>query len=355
MFDLDLAISEWRRQMSADGIKSREVLDELESHLREDVERRMRAGATAEQAFREAVVQVGTAEQLRPEFRKVSKPQARLSRRAVRLGCASMAVFVLLTQGWYLMDSDISLVERIAGLVLVMAIACFIGSLPYLNQLRPGVPGLALRRAAGKTCSVVVPLWIGVLYLNLANLTHFPSGFLLSTMCWTLFMAAAITGVVLALGTDPEVLNLWSPEVWRSFDTAHAEAVRFHHNFIGTEHLLLGLLQTEGSSIPKILGRMGVGCETVRAEIEKIVGSGGQSSAGQKLAYTPRAGRAFQIAIQEAKAVNSPRAGAEHLFLGLIREGHGVAALVLNGLGVQAGKAREEILKELANRKDTNE
>ena len=345
MFNLEQSIAEWRRQMSAGGIKDSNILAELESHLREDVERRMRDGASEEQAFREAVIQVGTAEQLRPEFGKVSRSQARLSPRAVRIGCAGMAMFLLLTQGWTLLSYDISAAERIAGLVCVTVTALYIGFLPKLNLLWPGVPGWGLRRAVGKTWAVFVPAWICVLFLNLAGLTHFPSGILSSMVCWLLFFAGAITSVVLGFGTEPEVLNLWMPEVWQSFEAAHAEAVRFHHNFIGTEHLLLGLLQSEGSSIPQVLGRMGIGCESVRAKIEKIVGSGGQSSAGEKLRYTPRAGRACEIAIQEAKKGHSQRAGAEHLFLGLIREGSGVAALVLKELGVNLQKAREEVLR----------
>lgn len=355
MFNLEQSIAEWRRQMAAGGIKDSDVLAELESHLREDVERRMRDGATAEQAFHEAVIQVGAVEQLQPEFGKVSKPRARLSRRAVRIGCAGIAAFLFLTQAWILFADDIDLVERIVRLSLITVTALFIGSIPYLNQLVPGVPGWAWRRAVGKICSLALPAWIVFLYLNMAHLTQFPSGIILSTVCWMFFFAAAIAGVVLSLGTDPEVLNLWTPEVWRSFDVAHAEAVRFHHNFIGTEHLLLGLLQAENSSVPKILGRMSIGCESVRAGIEKIVGSGGQSSAGQKLPCTPRAKRALRIAIQEAKKARSRRADAEHLFLGLIREGSGVAGLVLNQLGVNIDRAREEVLRELAHKKDNDE
>jgi ATP-dependent Clp protease ATP-binding subunit ClpC len=195
----------------------------------------------------------------------------------------------------------------------------------------------------GIAASVIVLGWTAVLLLSLTNITLFPSENVLSSVCWSLYVAAAATSVVLGYGTDPEVLNFWTPEVWQSFDVAHSEAVRFHHDFVGTEHLLLGLMQAEGSAIPTILGRMGVGCESVRAGIEKIVGSGGQSYAGQKIPYTPRAGKAFQLAIQEAQKGNSQRAGVEHLFLGLIREGGGVAAMVLKQLGVNLEDARKEV------------
>ena len=354
MFNLEQSIAEWRRQMTAGGITDSDVVAELESHLREDVERRMRSGATEEQAFREATVQLGAAGQIQQEFNKVPRLQARLSQTTVRIGCVGIAVFLLLTQGWTLLDYNISLAERIAGLACVTATALYLGFLPYLNQLRPGVSGLALRRAVGKTCSVIVPVWICLLFLNVAGFTHFPSGILMSTACWLLFFALAITGVVLALGTEPEVLNPWAPGVWQTFDVAAGEACRFRHSFIGTEHLLLGLLQAEGSSIPVVLGRMGVGCESVRAEIEKIVGSGGQSPANRAPTPTPRAQKALQFAIQEARKSKINQVEVEHVFLGLIREGGGVAAVVLNQLGVNIDKAREEISQELSRRKDSD-
>jgi len=345
MFNLEQSIVEWRRQMASGGIKDSDTLAELESHLREDVERRIDAGASAEQAFREAVIQVGTAEQLRAEFGKISKPRAGFSPRIVRIGCAVMAVFTLLCEGWYVMSSDITLMERIAALIFVAAIACYIGFLPELNRLWPGVAGWGLRRDLGRAASVILLVWTCMLLLSLANPALLPSGIVLSTVCWALYVAAAATAFVLGHGTGPELLNVWTPEVWRSFDVAHAEAIRFRHNFIGTEHLLLGLLQVEGSSIPTILGRMGVDCGSVSTGIEKIVGAGGQSSAGQKIPCTPRARKAMQIAIQEAKRRRTQRASAEHLFLGLIREGSGVAALVLKELGVNLEDARKEVLR----------
>jgi hypothetical protein len=355
MFNLDQAIADWRRQMSAAGIKSPDVLDELESHLREDLERRIGAGASAEQAFREAVIQVGTAEQLQPEFCKICRPHARLSRKTVRIGCAAAAVFLLLTQGWYLLDSDVSLAERIPSLAWVVAVALFVGAIPYLNELASGLPGLAWRRGAGKTCSLVLLSWICLLYLNVANITHFPSGIFLSNVGWSLFFAAAIAGVVVSFGTEPEVLNLWSPRVWQTFEVAAGEASRFRHSFIGTEHLLLGLMQAEGSSIPGVLGRMGVGCETVRAEIEKIVGSWDQAPVANAPTPTPRANQALRFAIQEAKKSKINCADVEHVFLGLIREGSGVAGVVLNRLGINLDRARGEVLKELANRKNRHD
>jgi hypothetical protein len=357
MFNLDQAIADWRRQMSAAGIKSPDVLDELESHLREDVERRIGAGAgaSAEQAFRDAVIQVGTAEQLQPEFCKICRPHARLSRKAVRIGCAGFGVFLFLTQGWYFLDSDMSRAQRIASMAWVTVVALFVGAIPYLNELAAGLPGLAWRRGIGKACSLFVPAWVCLFFLNLANVVHFPSGIFLSSVSWSLLFAAAVTVIVLGFGTEPETMNLWSPRVWQTFEVAAGEATRFRHSFIGTEHLLLGLMQAEGSSIPGVLGRMGVGCETVRAEIEKIVGSWDQAPVANAPTPTPRANQALRFAIQEARKSKIKCADVEHVFLGLIREGSGVAGVVLNQLGVNIDRAREEVLRELANRKNRHD
>jgi ATP-dependent Clp protease ATP-binding subunit ClpA len=110
----------------------------------------------------------------------------------------------------------------------------------------------------------------------------------------------------------------------------------------------LGLLESENSCVPKVLRKMGVSCETVREEIEKIVGNGPKSQTNRPPPYTPRAMRALKLAILEAKASCCDRVGAEHMFLGLVIEGSGVAAQVLNRLGVNTEKARKEVLKEIS-------
>jgi len=91
------------------------------------------------------------------------------------------------------------------------------------------------------------------------------------------------------------------------------------------------------------LENLGVRRETVRAEIEKIVGLGPQSQTNRPAVYTPRAQRAFRFAIREAKAARVIRAEPEHVLLGLLEEGSGVAAMVLNSVGVDTKKAREQL------------
>jgi hypothetical protein len=349
MFNLDSAISEWRRKMISAGIKCPDVLDELESHLREDVEQRMRSGAMAKQAFREAVERVGAADNLNREFAKVRRPGARLSRNTLRAVWITTAVFVFAIETWTLLIYDITIPERIFGIVMVTLVAGFIGALPDLNRfLWRGVSGCAPRKAFAAVCNGAIAIWFGLLWLDLLHINILSMGIVASTVCWGVVAAAAMTIMVFVFGAEEEALDLWAPAAWRSLELAEGEAARFHHDFIGTEHVLLGLLGDENGKVRKVLEKLNVRCEVVRAEVEKIVGAGPQSRRKRTAAYTPRAHKAFQLAIREARAARAIHAEPEHVLLGLLDEGGGVAALVLNRLGVDAEKAREQIRKHAA-------
>jgi hypothetical protein len=242
MFNLDHAITDWRRQMLAAGIKSAEVLDELESHLREDIEQQMRSGVVAKTAFENARQRIGQAGALGEEFGKID---FLMRRRNIK---SALLKFL-------------------------------------------GIP-------------IAAPL-------------------------------------------------VFTPGARDSLDSGRQAALGFHHDFIGTEHVLLGLLATENSIVPKVLRNMDVSSEVVRNEIENIVGHGPQREVIHELPYTPRVKKALEFASQEARALGcSCVINPEHIFLGLILEGGGVAALVLKKLGVDAAKAREQTLRELASRKD---
>ena len=242
MFKIEIAIAEWRRQMEAGGIRSVEVLNELESHLREDVAARVSAGADEPEAFNAAVRQMGEAKPLKAEFAKVNR------------------------EGFWR-----KLAVQLMGLFG-----------PRHSTLR--VPSA--------------------------------SDFTVSAQ-YTLMLA-------------------------------RQEAPRLNHDFIGTEHVLLGLTQSSAGIVPQILQRMGVNSENVRHEIEKFVGIGQPASrVPEQIPFTPRAKQALALAAREAKGLNSPHIGAEHIFLGLLLEDSGVAALVLRSLGVNAEKARAEILREM--------
>jgi ATP-dependent Clp protease ATP-binding subunit ClpC len=127
---------------------------------------------------------------------------------------------------------------------------------------------------------------------------------------------------------------------------AQEEAKRLNHNFIGTEHILLGLVR-EGSGIAaRSLQNLSVELPRVRAEVEKIIGKG-EKSPVQGISYTPRAKKVIELAIEEGQNLGHNYVGTEHLLLGLLREGEGIAAQVLTILGIDLKKARREVIQLL--------
>src|SRR6266853_424296 len=128
---------------------------------------------------------------------------------------------------------------------------------------------------------------------------------------------------------------------------ARKEADRFNHNYVGTEHLLLGLIKLGQGVAVNVLQKMGLDLETVRMEVEKQVGSGPETKMVGNVPYTPRVKKVLALAGKEAKALNHSYVGTEHILLGLLREGEGVAARVLKSLELDIERTRNEILKEL--------
>src|SRR5439155_203713 len=128
------------------------------------------------------------------------------------------------------------------------------------------------------------------------------------------------------------------------------------HNFVGTEHVLLGVIRLGQGTAVSVLEKMGVVLETVRLEVEKQVGTGPEQRVhGTVPPYTPRVKHVLALAAKEAKALNHTYVGTEHLLLGLLREGDGVAARVLKNLDVDIEQTRQEILKELDPNFQTSE
>lgn len=235
MFDLERAIIGWRRHMIERGITSPEVLDELESHLREALE----PGA----AFRLAVETVGEPGALKAEFNKVPPPSLGWKPRLKR------ALF-----GWMF----------------------------YLKSIPENING------------------------------------------------------------DPLPDNL-DPNARLALAHAHAERLRFHHDFVGTEHVLLGLLRSRNGQAANIIQKLGVSYEAVRRMIENEVGRGPILHPRKKPLLTPRARKALELAATEARALKQPVVNDRHLLLGLLVEGSGVAALVLKKLGIDPERIRAEI------------
>jgi len=238
MFNYEKAIARWRRQMRAAGFNSPVPLDELENHLRDDVEQQVRAGTDEARAFAAAVQRLGPPAPLQREFKKA----------------------------------------RAFKTTLLRKLKAFLSG--------PGE-------------------------------TPFPD------------------------------LAAFEPEALQALQLAPDEARHLNHDFVGTEHLLLALSRSGSKPIAHVLQKFGVQTETLRLEIERIVSTGAIAVTAPTIPYTPRARKSLQLAAAEARKLNQPHIRAEHVFLGLLLEGGGVAALVLRELGVRLDTARAEILRQM--------
>jgi ATP-dependent Clp protease ATP-binding subunit ClpC len=143
------------------------------------------------------------------------------------------------------------------------------------------------------------------------------------------------------------MMNNFTPRAQQVLALSRKEADRFNHNYVGTEHLLLGLIKLGQGVAVNVLQKMGLDLETVRQEVEKQVGSGQENKMAGNIPYTPRVKKVLALAGKEAKALQHSYVGTEHILLGLLREGEGVAAQVLKNLEVDLDRTRNEVLKEL--------
>ncbi len=138
----------------------------------------------------------------------------------------------------------------------------------------------------------------------------------------------------------------FSERARRALSFAQEEAQRFNHNYLGTEHILLGLVRESDGVAAKVLTGLGVDLNKVRAAVEFIIGRGGRTSSGE-IGLTPRAKKVIEFAVDEARRFNHNYVGTEHLLLGLLREGEGVAGGILENLGVTLERARAETIRIL--------
>ncbi len=142
-------------------------------------------------------------------------------------------------------------------------------------------------------------------------------------------------------------MSNFTPRAQQVLALARKEADRFHHNYVGTEHLLLGLINLGQGVAVNVLQKMGLDLDTVRGAVEQQVGTGPESKPSGNVPYTPRVKKVLSLAGKEAKSLNHSYVGTEHILLGLLREGEGVAARVLKSLEVDVERCRSEILSEL--------
>ena len=239
MFDLERAIGEWRKRTQAAGLRAPDLLDELESHLREEIECLLDQGMDERRAFELAARNMGEVTELKREFMKT------------------------------------------------------------------------------------------------ANST------------WTSFLAGLKRFVLGVREVPLPALEAFEPAARQTLEFAPEEARRFNHTFVGTEHLLLGLMRSGSNGVSRVMHGLGVNVDTVRLEIEKFVGKGSAATGAGTIPFTPRARQALHLALDEARQLNQRNLKPEHIFLGLLREGGGVAAVVLKNLHVSLDDARAEVLKEM--------
>src|ERR1700741_1725000 len=150
-----------------------------------------------------------------------------------------------------------------------------------------------------------------------------------------------------APGFGNAIMNDFTPRAQQVLALASKEAERFNHNYVETEHLLLGLIKLGQGVAVNMLERMGLDLERVRMEVEKHVGSPPETKMIGNIPYTPRVKKVLALAAKEAQALNHSYVGTEHILLGLLREGDGVAGRVPKNLGVDTEVTRQYVLREL--------
>lgn len=144
----------------------------------------------------------------------------------------------------------------------------------------------------------------------------------------------------------PRRLNRFRLEARRVLEIANEEAERLHHNYIGTEHVLLGLVEVQEGLASMVLRDMGAQPNHIRQLVERMTGAGARTSPG-KLDLTPRTKQMLEYAVEEARKLDHDYIGSEHLLLGLIRQGDGVAIDVFRQLGLTPEAIRQRVLEEL--------
>jgi excisionase family DNA binding protein len=154
--------------------------------------------------------------------------------------------------------------------------------------------------------------------------------------------------------SDVDRFDRFTKRVRHVMTLAQEEALRFKHNYIGTEHLLLGLIREGEGVAGQVLSNLGIEVEQVRQAVEAIIGRGERVILGE-VGLTPRAKKVIELAVDEARRLQHRFVGTEHILLGLIREGEGIAAGVLESLGLQLEQVRAETVRVLRQRQPEQE
>ena len=157
--------------------------------------------------------------------------------------------------------------------------------------------------------------------------------------------------------SDRDRFDKFTEQARRVLQLSQEEARRFQHNYIGTEHLLLVLIREDGGVAAQVLRNMGIELKQVREAVKSIIGRGGHVVPGGEIGLTPRAKKVIELAVDEARRLDLHYVGTEHMLLGLIREGEGIAAGVLESQGVKLDQARTEVIRAISQLQEsgTNE
>ncbi len=152
--------------------------------------------------------------------------------------------------------------------------------------------------------------------------------------------------------SDRDKFGKFTERARKVLSLAQEEAQRFQHNYIGTEHLLLGLVREGEGVAAKVLNNLGVDLNKVRSTVEFIIGRGDRIVLGE-IGLTPRAKKVIELAVDEARRLDHHYIGTEHLLLGLVREGEGIASGVLESLGVNLERVRTQTIMVLSHAEGT--
>jgi hypothetical protein len=144
----------------------------------------------------------------------------------------------------------------------------------------------------------------------------------------------------------PQVFERFTERARQVVVLAQEEARAFKHHYIGTEHILLGLLRVEDGLAARVLATLEIRIDEVRSQVVQIIGDGDEASRGQ-IPFTPRAKKVLELSLREALSIGHNHIGTEHILLGLVRENDGVAARIMLELGADAKRVREEVLAVL--------
>lgn len=147
---------------------------------------------------------------------------------------------------------------------------------------------------------------------------------------------------------QPRLFDRFDPTAKRVLALAQEEAIRFKHNYIGTEHLLLGLVRETDSVSGRALAELGVDIDKVRTAVEFIIGRGEAPVEGGDITLSPRSKKVIDLGIDEAMKLGHAQAGSGHLLLGLVREGEGIGSGVLESLGVGLAQTRQKVIELIA-------